>query len=55
MTVKQGKKKKLVFLINHTEESKTVHVPKGKKELISGYTMTGTVALDAYGVAVLKL
>jgi beta-galactosidase len=55
MTVRQGNGKKLVFLVNHTEESKSVHVPKGKKELISGKTTTGTLTLETFGVAVLKL
>jgi beta-galactosidase len=55
VTTRQGKGKKLLFLVNHTEESKVVHVPRGKRELISGNATTGRMTLDAYGVAVVKL
>ena len=54
VSLRQGDGRQLLFLINHTEEQKTVAVPPGKTELISG-TQTGeTLMLDRYEVAVLK-
>ena len=54
-TVREGAGKKLLFLVNHTEEKQTVAVPLGKKELIGGGTTQDTLELDAYGVAVIKI
>ncbi len=53
-TVREGKKKKLLFLINHMEEARVVMVPPGKKELITGKTTGSTLTLGAYDVAVIK-
>jgi len=54
-TIRQGKGKRLLFLMNHTEETRIVQVPKGKRDLVSGDTTTGALTLAAYGVAVVKL
>jgi beta-galactosidase len=54
-SVREGDGKKVLFLVNHTEESKTVSVPKGKKELLSGTTTGDTLELGRYEVAVVKL
>jgi len=55
VSVRQGGGKKLLFLLNHAEEQKTVAVPRGKKELLSGRTTSDNIELDRYGVAVIKL
>jgi beta-galactosidase len=55
VSVREGGGKKLLFLVNHTEEKQTVAVPSGKKELITGGTTGDTMELDTYGVAVIKL
>ncbi len=48
-------KRKLLFLINHTEDPKAVQVPAGKKELLTGKTTGDEWTLERYGVAVIKL
>jgi beta-galactosidase len=48
-----GVKGTLVFLINHTEEEKTVGVPSGKTDLLTGRNTAGPLRLDRFGVAVL--
>lgn len=55
VSIRQGKGKKLVFIMNHTDEEKTVPVPKGKKELLSGKTTDGELALTRFGIAVLLM
>ena len=35
-SIRQGQGRRLLFLINHTDEPKTVAVPQGKAELLSG-------------------
>jgi beta-galactosidase len=54
-SVREGDGRKLLFLVNHTEETKTVSVPKGKKELLSGNITGDTLGLGRYEVAVVKL
>jgi beta-galactosidase len=54
-TVREGKGKRLLFLVNHLEDAKTVSVPAGKKELITGKTTGSTLTLNAYDVAVVKM
>ncbi|MFB3881880.1 MAG: beta-galactosidase [Armatimonadota bacterium] len=54
-SVREGEGRKLLFLVNHTEETKTIAVPKGKKELLSGNTTGDTLELGRYEVAVVKL
>ena len=53
--VRQGKGKRLLFLVNHTEEKATVAVPAGKMELLTGKKTGDALELGAFGVAVLKL
>ena len=55
ITVREGQGRKVMFVINHTEEKQTVKVPAGKKELISGSDTGDTIELDVYGVAVVRL
>jgi beta-galactosidase len=55
VSVREGGGKKLLFLVNHTEEKQTVAVPSGEKELITDSTTGDTMELDIYGVAVIKL
>jgi beta-galactosidase len=54
-SLRQGKDNTLLFLINHTEEKKTVRVPEGKKELISNSKTKVELELDRYEVKVIKL
>ena len=55
VSVRTGGGKKLVFLVNHTEQEVVVRVPEGGTELLSGKPAGGTVSLGVYGVAVVKL
>lgn len=55
VSVREGQGKKLLFLINHTEEPQTVSVPANCAELISGRTTGEKWELDRYEVAVVKL
>ena len=55
VSVREGNGKKLLFVINHTEESKTVKVPKGKLELLSNKKTTEEIELGIFEVAVIKL
>ena len=54
-TIREGKGKRLMFLINHMEDEKRVNVPPGRKELITGKTTEVTLTLGAYDVAVIRL
>jgi beta-galactosidase len=55
VAVREGAGKKLLFVVNHTEEKQTVSVPPGKRELLTGEETTDSLDLDRYGVAVIKL
>ena len=55
VSVREGNDKRLLFILNHTEEKQTVAVPAGRPEMVTGGTTGDTVELDAYGVAVVKL
>jgi beta-galactosidase len=55
VSIREGDGKKLLFIINHTETIKTVHVPKDQIELLSQSKTGDTIELDVYGVAVLEL
>ncbi|MHC4423622.1 MAG: beta-galactosidase [Planctomycetota bacterium] len=55
VSIRQGKGKKLLFVINHTEEPQTVNVPKGKLELLTNKKTKDTLNLDTFDVAVIKL
>jgi beta-galactosidase len=55
VSIRQGSGQKLLFVINHTEESKTVNAPAGKSELLTGTTTNGSITLSTFDVAVIKL
>ncbi len=54
-SIRQGQGRKLLFLINHTDEPKTVAVPQGRPELLSGTKTGESLTIDRFGVAVLEL
>jgi beta-galactosidase len=54
-SIRQGPGKRLLFLLNHTDEPKTVTVPQGRLELLSGAKTTDSITIDRFGVAVLEL
>jgi beta-galactosidase len=55
-SIRQGDSKKLLFLINHTEESRVVKVPAVvKKDLLSGEKTEKNIELGIFGVAVIEL
>jgi beta-galactosidase len=53
-SLRQGSGGDLLFLINHTEEQKTVPVPAGKTELLSGSRTKSELELARFGVAVIR-
>lgn len=53
-SVRQGEERKLLFLINHTEETKNIKIPEQKTELITGLKLNGHVDLGRYEVKVLE-
>jgi len=55
VSVREGAGKKLLFLVNHTEEKKTVPVPAGKQELLRGGNTKQAIELDRYEVSVIRL
>ena len=55
VSIRQGNGQKLLFVINHTQESKTVNVPAGKTELLTGTTTDASITLDTFDVAIIKL
>ena len=55
VSLRQGRGRKLLFLLNHTETEQTVTVPAGKRELITGATTGSQLKLGIFGVAVIKL
>jgi len=50
-----GRGRRLLFLLNHTEEEKEVDGVPSRRDLLSGRTGRGTGRLDRFGVAVVKL
>ena len=54
-SIRQGNGKKLLFLMNHTQQPKIVNVPKGKTELLSNTRTNKTLRLDRFDVAVVLL
>lgn len=54
-SAREGAGKKLLFLVNHTEEKKVVKMQPGKQDLLTGKTTGSTVLLEPYGVAVIRL
>jgi beta-galactosidase len=55
VSVRSGGGKKLLFLVNHTEQELAVQVPAGGTELVSGREVGGSVTLGVYEVAVVRL
>ena len=55
ISIRQGQGKKLLFVMNHTDQPATVNVPEGKVELLSGGRTDKTLRLDRFGVAVIAL
>ncbi|MGD0093666.1 MAG: beta-galactosidase [Planctomycetota bacterium] len=55
VSVREGAGKRLLFLINHTEQTQTVAVPAGKRELITGKKTGAEIELGIFGVAVIKV
>jgi len=55
VSIRQGDGKTLLFVINHTEETKTVKVPKGKLELLTNKKTSDTIELGIFDVAIIKL
>ncbi len=55
VAARQGGGKTLLFVINHTDETKTVTVPRGKREVLTNRITGDQIELGRYGVAVLQL
>jgi len=55
VSIRQGQGRKLLFLMNHTDQPLAVDVPEGKAELLSGGRTEKTLRLDRFGVAVIAL
>jgi beta-galactosidase len=54
-SLREGNGRKLLFIVNHTEQEQAVAVPAGKTELLTGAETGETWVLDRYGVAVIQL
>ncbi len=54
-SIRQGQGRRLLFLMNHTDEPKTVTVPQGRPELLSGTKTGDSLTIDRFGVAILEL
>jgi beta-galactosidase len=55
VSMRQGRGRKLLFVINHTDSQQTLTVPPGKRELLTGSTTGSSLTLERFGVAVLAL
>lgn len=55
VSVREGGGKKLLFILNETEQEQTVRVPPDKLELLSGQRTGTSLALPRFDVAVVKL
>ncbi|RPJ39847.1 MAG: beta-galactosidase [Planctomycetaceae bacterium] len=54
-SIRQGDGKRLLFLINHTDEPQTVNVPQRKLELLSDTKTEASIKIDRFDVAVIEL
>ncbi|MFH1378243.1 MAG: beta-galactosidase [Planctomycetota bacterium] len=54
VSAREDDKKRLVFLLNHTEETKTVDIPAGGRDALQGKSAGRSVALDKYDAAVIE-
>jgi len=55
VSIRQSPDKRLLFLINHTEEPKTVRIPKDKVELLTGKKTGESIEIERFDIAVLEL
>jgi beta-galactosidase len=55
VSLRQSSNKRLLFVLNHTDEPRTVKVPKDKIELLTGQKTGESLTLDRFAVAVLEL
>jgi beta-galactosidase len=53
VSVRKGAGKEIVFLLNQTQEPKTVALPDGLRNLLTGQEADGCLVLDRFAVAVL--
>ncbi|OHB64268.1 MAG: hypothetical protein A2Y77_04415 [Planctomycetes bacterium RBG_13_62_9] len=54
-SIRQSQHQRLLFLINHTDEPKTVPIPANRIELLSGKRTGESVTIDRFDVAVIDL
>lgn len=54
VSIRRGARHELIFLINHSEEPRTVTVPSGCIDALTCERVSGTVHLDRHGVVVLR-
>ena len=55
VSVRQGEGRRLLFVINHTEQRQRVSLPGGGRDLLRNAEAGDVLQLDPYGVAVIKL
>jgi beta-galactosidase len=55
VSVREGAGRELLFVINHTEEPRTVSVPPGHDRPLGDGATGDTLDLEPYGVAVIRL
>ena len=55
VTLREGKGRRILFLINHLEEPREVATPSRAKDLLTGKAAPAKLTLGAYGCAVLQL
>ncbi len=55
IAIREGAGKRILFLVNHTEQCQTVAVPSGKRDLLTNKTTGPSVDLPPYDVAVIRL
>jgi beta-galactosidase len=55
ISVRSNQDRRLLFVINHTDQAATVNVPSGQQELLSKTTTGESLTLDGFGVAVIEL
>ena len=54
VSIREGKGRQLIFIINHTEETQEIALPEEKLDLLTGEKVHGMLKLERYGVAVLR-
>ncbi|NLF40121.1 beta-galactosidase [bacterium] len=53
VSVREGKGRRLLFIVNHTDREQTVRVPAGRTDVLTGRKTGGELRLGRYGAAVL--